>query len=82
MVDSNQAISVITLNVIDLNALIRKRLSGWVKKQDPILCRVGLTGLISLQSKGLSRVFANTTVQKFQFFGTQLSSQSNSHIHT
>ena len=39
-------------------------------------------GWISLQSKGLSRVFSNTTVQKHQFFGTQLSSQSNSHIHT
>ena len=38
--------------------------------------------LISLQSKGLSRVFSNTTVQKHQFFGAQLSSQSNSHIHT
>ena len=36
----------------------------------------------SLQSKGLPRVFSNTTVQKHQFFGTQLSSQSNSHIHT
>ena len=35
-----------------------------------------------LQSKGLSRVFSNTTVQKHQFFGSQLSSQSNSHIHT
>ena len=40
------------------------------------------TGWISLQSKGLSRVFFNTTVQKHQFFGAQLSSQSNSHIHT
>ena len=40
------------------------------------------TGWISLQSKGLSRVFSNTTVQKHQFFRTQLSSQSNSHIHT
>ena len=40
------------------------------------------TGWISLQSKGLSRVFSNTTGQKHQFFGTQLSSQSNSHIHT
>ena len=40
------------------------------------------TGWISLQSKGLSRVFSNTTVQKHQFFGTQLSSQSNTHIHT
>ena len=39
------------------------------------------TGWISLQSKGLSRVFSNTTVQKHQFFGAQLSSQSNSHIH-
>ena len=39
-------------------------------------------GLISLQSKGLSTVFSNTTVQKHQFFGTQLSSQSNFHIHT
>ena len=36
---------------------------------------------VSLQSKGLSRVFSNTTVQKHQFFGAQLSSQSNSHIH-
>ena len=35
-----------------------------------------------MQSKGLSRVFSNTTVQKYQFFGAQLSSQSNSHIHT
>ena len=40
------------------------------------------TGWISLQSKGLSRVFSNTTVQNHQFFGAQLSSQSNSHIHT
>ena len=40
------------------------------------------TSWISLQSKGLSRVFSNTTLQKHQFFGTQLSSQSNSHIHT
>ena len=42
---------------------------------------LGWTGLISLQSKGLSRVFSNTAVQKHQFFGTQLTSQSNSHIH-
>ena len=40
------------------------------------------TGWISLQSKGLSRVFSNTTVHKHQFFGTQLSLLSNSHIHT
>ena len=43
---------------------------------------LGCTGWISLQSKGLSRVFSNTTVQKHQFLGAQLSSQSNSHIHT
>ena len=43
---------------------------------------LGWTGWISLQSKGLSRVFSNTTVEKHQLFGTQPSSQSNSHIHT
>ena len=43
---------------------------------------LGWTGWISLQSKGFSRVFSNTTVPKHQFFGTQLSLQSNSHIHT
>ena len=43
---------------------------------------LGLTGWISLQSQGLSRVFSNTTVQKHQFFSVQLSSQSTSHIHT
>jgi len=43
---------------------------------------LGWIGWISLLSNGLSRVFSNTTVQKHQFFSTQLSSQSNSHIHT
>ena len=43
---------------------------------------LGWTGWISLQSNGLSRVFSNTTVQKHQFFGIQLSLWSNSHIHT
>ena len=43
---------------------------------------LGLTGLIFVLSKGLSRVFSNTTVQKHLFFGTQLSLWSNSHIHT
>ena len=43
---------------------------------------LGWTCWISLQSKGLSRVFSSTTVQKHRFFGAQLSSQSNSHIHT
>ena len=41
-----------------------------------------MDGWISLLSKGLSRVFSNTTVQKHQFFGVQLSLWSNSHIHT
>ena len=43
---------------------------------------LGWTGWISLQSKRLSRVFSNTTIQKHQFFGTQLSLWSSSHIHT
>ena len=43
---------------------------------------LGWTGWISLQSKGLSRVFSNTIVQQHQFFSAQLSSQSSSHIHT
>ena len=51
-----------------------KEIQDW----SPLEC----SGWISLQSKGLSRVFSNTTVQKHQFFSTQLSSQSNSHIHT
>ena len=43
---------------------------------------LGWTGWISLQSKGCSRLFFNTTVQKHEFFGAQLSLQSNSYIHT
>ena len=43
---------------------------------------LGWIGWISLQAKGLSKIFSNTTVQKHQFFGTQLSLESNSHIHT
>ena len=50
----------------------------WTPRTDPL----GWTGWISLQSKGPSRVFSNTTIQKHKFFGAQLSSQSNSHIHT
>ena len=46
------------------------------------LSPLGWTGWISLQSKGLSRVFSNTTIQKLPFFGTQLSLSSNSHTHT
>ena len=52
----------------------------WINIQGWFL--LGLTGWISLQSKRLSRVFSNTTGQKHQFFGTQLSLWSNSHIHT
>ena len=51
-------------------------------KEDPFWSPSEWTGWISLQSKGLLRVFSNTTVQKHQFFGAQLSSQSNTHIHT
>ena len=51
-----------------------KKSQGWSSSE--------WTGWISLQSKGLSRVSSNTTVQKHQFFGAQPSSQSNSHIHT
>ena len=51
-----------------------KEIPGWSPSER--------TGWISLQSKGLSRVFSNTTVQKHQFFSAQLSSQSNFHIHT
>ena len=51
-------------------------------KEHPGLISFRMDWLISLQSKGLSRVFSNTTVQKHQFFSAQPSSQSNSHIHT
>ena len=57
-----------------LASFLPKKSQGWSP--------AGWIGWISLQSKGLSRVFSNTTVQKYQFFGAQLSSQSNSHIHT
>ena len=50
--------------------------------EHPGLISLGWTGWISLQSKGLSGVFSNTTIQKHQFFLSQLSSQSNSHSHT
>ena len=57
-----------------LASFLPKKSQGW--------CPSEWTGWISLQSKGLSRVFSNTTVQKHQFFGAQHSSQCNSHIHT
>ena len=50
--------------------------------EHPGLISFRMDWLDLLQSKGLSRVFSNTTVQKHQFFGSQLSSQSNSHMHT
>ena len=50
--------------------------------EHPGLISFRMDWLDLLESKGLSRVFSNTTVQKHQFFGAQLSSQSNSHIHT
>ena len=56
-------------------------LASFLPKNTQDWSPLGWTGWISLKSKGLSRVFSNTTVQKHQFFGTQLSSQSNSHIH-
>ena len=62
------------LRVSALASFLPKKSQGWSPSE--------WTGWISLQSKGLSRVFSKTTVQKHQFFGTQLSSQSNSHIHT
>ena len=57
-----------------LASFLPKNTQGWFPLE--------WTGWISLQSKGLSRVFSNTTVQKHQFLSAQLSSQSNSHIHT
>ena len=51
-------------------------------KEHPGLISFRMDWVDVLQSKGLSRVFSNTTVQKHQFLGTQVSSQSNSHIHT
>ena len=56
-------------------------LASFLPKNTQDLSPSEWTGWISLQSKGLSRVLSNTTVQKHQFFGAQLSSQSNSHIH-
>ena len=62
---------------------IRVSTSAWVLPMNPQdWSPLGWTGWISLKFKRLSRVFSNTTVQKHQFFSTQLSSQSNSHIHT
>ena len=63
-----------SIGVSVLASFLPKKSQGWSPSE--------WTGWISLQSKGLSRVFSNTTIQKHQFFSTQPSSQSNSHIHT
>ena len=63
-----------SIGVSALASLLPKKSQGWYPLE--------WNGWISLQSEGLSTVFSNTTVQKHQFFGTQPSSQSNSHIHT
>ena len=63
-----------TTGVSAVALFLPKKSQGWSPSE--------WTGWISLQSKGLSRVFSNTTVQKHQFFGAQPSSQSNSPIHT
>ena len=62
-----------------LQLLLQHQSFQWIFRTDFPL---GLTGWISLQSKGLSRVFSNTTVQKHQFFSAQPSLWSNSNIHT
>ena len=63
-----------SIGVSALASALPKKSQGWSPSE--------WTGWISLLSKGLSRVFSSTTVQKHQFFGAQPSSQSNSHIHT
>ena len=63
-----------SIGVSALASVLPKNTQGWSPLE--------WTRWISLQSKGLSKVFSNTTVEKHQFFGAQLSSQSNSHIHT
>ena len=63
-----------SIGVSALASFLPKKSQGWSPSE--------WTGWISLQSKGLSRVFSSTTVQNHQFFGAQLSSQSDSHIHT
>ena len=63
-----------SIGVSALASLLPKNTQDW--------SNLGQNGWISFQSKWLARVFSSTIVQKHQFFGTQLSSQSNSHIHT
>ena len=61
-----------SIGISALASVLPKKSQGWSSEW---------TGWISLQSKGLSRVFSNTTIQKHQFFSAHLSLQSNSHIH-
>ena len=63
-----------SIGISALASILPKKTQGWSPLE--------WTGWIPLQSKGLSRVFSNTTVQKHQFFCIKLSSQSNFHIHT
>ena len=79
-----------SIRVFSNESTLRMRWSKYWSFSFSIIPSKEIPGLISfrmdwldlLQSKGLSRVFSNTTVQKHQFFSAQLSSQSNSHIHT
>ena len=71
-VNSSHEVAKVSIGVSASVSVLPTNTQGW----SPL----GWTGWIFLQSKGLSRVFSNTTVQKHQFFGTQLSSQTNSHI--
>ena len=63
-----------SIGVSDSTSVLPMNIQDWTP--------LGWTGWINLQSKGLSRVFSSTTVQKHQFFSAQLSLQSDSHIHT
>ena len=71
---SNEAVLHISIGVSASASVLPMNIQDWFS--------LGLTGWISLQFKGLSRVFSNITVQKHQFFSVQLSLYSDSHIHT
>ena len=71
-----------SITVFSNESALRMRWTKYWSFSFSIIPSKEIPGLISLQSKGLSKVFSNTTVQKHQFFSAQLSSQSNSHIHT
>ena len=74
MVSNESALCVKWPKYWSFSSVLPMNIQGWFP--------LGLTGLISLLSKGLPRVFSSTTVWKHQFFGTQSSLRSNSHIHT